>query len=69
MGDKITHINGHSVVNAFHDDIISAMGEAAAHGEVVLRIQRKMSISSERIKGKGNPPHEVGFLSFSKHFH
>ena len=48
VGDKITHINGHSIVDALHRDVISAMGEAAAQGEVVLRIQRKMPISSEK---------------------
>lgn len=40
MGDEITHINGHSMMDAFHDDVISAIGEAAAQGEVVLRIRR-----------------------------
>ena len=46
MGDEITHVNGHSVMDAFHRDVISAMGEGAAQGEVVLRIQR--SIPGER---------------------
>ncbi len=41
MGDEITHINHHSVLDASHRDVISLMGQAAALGEVVLRIQRK----------------------------
>ena len=42
IGDEITHINGVSVMDASHRDVISLMGEAAAQGEVVLGIQRKM---------------------------
>lgn len=42
VGDEITHINGAPVMDAAHRDVISLMGEAAAQGEVVLRIQRKM---------------------------
>ena len=44
VGDEITHINGRSVVDAPHQSVISAMGEAAAQGEVVLKIRRKMPI-------------------------
>ena len=44
VGDEITHINGHSVVDAPHQNVIGAMGEAAAQGEVVLKIRRKMPI-------------------------
>lgn len=44
VGDEITHINGHSVVDAPHQNVISAMGEAAAQGEVVLRIRTKMPV-------------------------
>lgn len=42
IGDEITYINGYSVVNASHRDVIALMGEAAHHGEVVLGIRRKM---------------------------
>lgn len=42
IGDEITHINGHSVLDASHREVITLMGEAAAQGEVVLRVQRKM---------------------------
>ena len=42
VGDEITHINHQSVVDASHRDVISLMGQAAALGEVVLGIQRKM---------------------------
>lgn len=42
VGDEITHINGRSVLDASHRDVITLMGEAAAQGEVVLRVQRKM---------------------------
>ena len=42
VGDEITHINGTPVMDAAHRDVITLMGEAAAQGEVVLRIQRKM---------------------------
>lgn len=42
VGDEITHINFHSVVDASHRDVISLMGQAAAHGEVVLGIKRKI---------------------------
>ena len=42
IGDEITHINGRSVLDASHRDVIGLMGEAAAQGEVVLRVQRKM---------------------------
>lgn len=41
VGDEITHINHHSVVDASHRDVISLMGQAAALGEVILGIQRK----------------------------
>ena len=41
VGDEITHISGHSVVDA---PLQSVMGEAAAQGEVVLKIRRKMPI-------------------------
>lgn len=42
IGDEITHINHHSVMDASHRDVISLMGQAAALGEVVLGIRRKM---------------------------
>ncbi len=45
IGDEITHINGYSVVNASHREVISLMGEAAAQGEVILGIRRKMPMS------------------------
>ena len=41
-GDEITHINHRSVMDSTHRDVIALMGEAAAKGEVTLRIQRKM---------------------------
>ena len=44
VGDAVTHINGHSVLDASHRDVITLMDEAAAQGEVVLCIQRKMLI-------------------------
>ena len=42
IGDEITHINGRSVLDASHRDVISLMGTASAQGEVVLSIRRKM---------------------------
>ena len=47
VGDEITHISGHSVIDAPHHNVISAMGEAAAQGEVVLNIRRKMPMPGE----------------------
>lgn len=54
VGDEITHINGLSVMDAPHQNVISAMGEAAAQGEVVLKIQRKMPIPGETVCSTGN---------------
>ena len=48
VGDEITHINGFSVIDAPHHNVISAMGEAAAQGEVVLNIRRKMPVPGQR---------------------
>ena len=48
VGDEITHINGNSVMDASHREVISLMGEAAAQGEVVLGIRRKMPLPGER---------------------
>lgn len=42
VGDEITHINHSSVMDASHRDVISLMGQAAALGEVILGIRRKM---------------------------
>ena len=47
VGDEITHINGFSVMDASHREVISLMGEAAAQGEVVLGIRRKMPLPGE----------------------
>ena len=47
VGDEITHINGMSVMDASHREVISLMGEAAAQGEVVLGIRRKMPLPGE----------------------
>ena len=44
IGDEITHINHHSVMDASHRDVISLMGQAAALGEVMLGIRRKMPL-------------------------
>lgn len=44
VGDEITHINNHSVKDASHRDVISLMGQAAAMGEVILGIERKMPL-------------------------
>ena len=44
VGDEITHINGVSVIDASHREVIGLMGEAAAQGEVVLGIRRKMPL-------------------------
>ena len=65
VGDEITHINGHSVVNASHRDVISLMGGAAAQGEVVLGIRRKMPMSVPPPRSYGSPqqqyrPDEMG---------
>ena len=48
VGDEITHINGMSVMDASHREVISLMGEAAAQGEVVLGIRRKMPLPGEK---------------------
>eukprot|EP00731_Ephydatia_muelleri_P003257 Em0001g3257a len=42
IGDEITQINGRSVLDAAHQDVINYMGEAAAQGEVTLKIRRKV---------------------------
>eukprot|EP00731_Ephydatia_muelleri_P003274 Em0001g3274a len=42
IGDEITQINGRSVLDAAHQDVINYMGEAAAQGEVTLKISRKV---------------------------
>ena len=47
VGDEITHVNGHSVIDAPHHNVISAMGEALAQGEVVLNICRNMPVPGE----------------------
>ena len=47
VGDEITHINSYSVMDAPHRNVISAMGEAAAQGEVVLKIRRKMPMPGQ----------------------
>ena len=47
VGDEITHINNRSVMDASHRDVISFMGEAAAQGEVVLGIRRKMPMAGK----------------------
>ena len=43
VGDEITHINHHSVMDALHRDVISLMGQAAALGDVMLGIRRWLS--------------------------
>ncbi len=45
IGDEISHINGNSVINASHREVIGLMGDAAALGDVVLGIRRKMPMS------------------------
>ena len=42
IGDEISHINGNSVVNASHREVIGLMGYAAAQGDVVLGICRSV---------------------------
>jgi C-terminal processing protease CtpA/Prc len=61
VGDEITHISGHSVIDAPHHNVISAMGEAAAQGEVVLNIRRKMPMPESLPPSQGllePPPNE-----------
>lgn len=41
-------------MDAPHQNVISAMGEAAAQGEVVLKIQRKMPIPGKTVCFTGN---------------
>ena len=48
VGDEITHVNGVCVIDASHREVISLMGEAAAQGEVVLGVRRKMASPGER---------------------
>ena len=43
-GDEIIRINGVSVMDASHHDVISLMGDAAAQGEVTLGIRRKIPV-------------------------
>ncbi|XP_064400489.1 uncharacterized protein LOC135346702 isoform X2 [Halichondria panicea] len=45
IGDEISHINGNSVINASHREVIGLMGDAAALGDVVLGIRRRMPMS------------------------
>ena len=42
VGDEITHINGQSVIDATHHEVIGLMSQAGTLGSVSLRIQRKM---------------------------
>jgi len=44
VGDEITYINGFSVIDATHLDVISLMMKAAAQGEVVLSVKRKKPV-------------------------
>ena len=44
VGDEIIRINGVSVMDASHRDVISLMGDAAAQGEVTLGIRRKSPV-------------------------
>jgi len=44
VGDEIIRINGVSVMDASHRDVISLMGDAAAQGEVTLGIRRKIPV-------------------------
>ena len=45
IGDEISHINDNSVINASHREVIGLMGDAAALGDVVLGIRRRMPMS------------------------
>ena len=49
VGDEISHINGLSVIDAPHQMVISSMGEAAAQGEVVIKIRRKMPVPGQDV--------------------
>ena len=42
IGDEIAYINGRSVLDASHHDVLGLMGTASAQGELVLSIQRMM---------------------------
>lgn len=44
VGDEITHINGYSVINASHFEVISVTRDAASRGEVILSIHRRIPI-------------------------
>ncbi len=62
IGDEITHINTYSVVNASHREVIGLMGEAAAQGEVILGIRRKMPMSeSVPPPGSYGSPHHQSY--------
>ena len=61
VGDEITHINHNSVMDASHRDVISLMGQAAALGEVVLRIQRKTPMLDSLSPTSNIPPPNSSF--------
>lgn len=42
MGDEITHINGLSVIDATHKDVIQLIAHAGQIGKVTLVVRRKM---------------------------
>lgn len=43
VGDEIVEINGQSVLNETHRNVVSFMGAAGVHGRVALGIRRKQS--------------------------
>ena len=44
MGDELTHVNGVSVVDATHTEVIQLIADAGAQGEVVLGLRCKMPL-------------------------
>ncbi|KAL5517734.1 hypothetical protein EMCRGX_G003340 [Ephydatia muelleri] len=60
IGDEITQINGRSVLDAAHQDVINYMGEAAAQGEVTLKIRRKVPPLGRLVQG--SPADQSGQL-------
>lgn len=56
MGDEITHINGLSVMDASHRDVIQLIAQAGQVGKVELHIRRKMPWP---MSGPSNIPMDV----------
>ena len=68
VGDEITHINGYSVVDASHREVVQLMREASVIGEVILSIRRNPAGPREVIIHRPNMQTSFGFVLQSNDF-